>query len=444
MLDGGIFRKLCAIAVPICLSSILQQLFNASDTAVVGNFSSSQAMAAVGANAPVINVIVTLFTGLSIGSNVMLAGFIGSGKRDKVNEALHTSFSVALVSGFIMLALGQMIAKPVLTLLDTPSDVMGMAVTYLRIYFLGMPFLMIYDFGSAVLRSIGDTKRPLIYLTCSGLLNVCLNLFFVIVLHRNADGVAIATTISNGVSATLIFRALLKEKGMLHLDVRKLGIRPEYLKKILWIGGPAGLQGMIFSISNVVIQAAINKFGSTCIAGNSAALNFEYISYFVVNGFSQAAMTFISQNFAAKRFDRCRKTTRIAMLCAVGFCAMVAVSFFLLRHQLIVLFSPDPEVIRYAFIRMTFITLLEPMTASYEITGASLRGIGHSLAPALITLFGSCILRVIYISAMLNRFTDFRQVVVIYPITWTVTGSAVILLYFLVTRREYRGAKETA
>ena len=155
-------------------------------------------------------------------------------------------------------------------------------------------------------------------------------------------------------------------------------------------------------------------------------------------------MTFISQNFAAKRFDRCRKTTRIAMLCAVGFCAMVAVSFFLLRHQLIVLFSPDPEVIRYAFIRMTFITLLEPMTASYEITGASLRGIGHSLAPALITLFGSCILRVIYISAMLNRFTDFRQVVVIYPITWTVTGSAVILLYFLVTRREYRGAKETA
>ncbi len=441
MLSGGIFRKLCAIAVPICLSSILQQLFNASDTAVVGNFSSSQAMAAVGANAPVINVVVTFFTGLSIGSNVMLAGFIGSGKRDKVNDALHTSFMVALVSGFIMLALGQLIAKPVLTLLHTPSDVMPMAATYLRIYFLGMPFLMIYDFGSAVLRSIGDTKRPLMYLTCSGILNVCLNLFFVIVLHRNADGVAIATTISNGVSAALIFRALLNEKGMLHLDMRKLAIRPEYLKKILWIGGPAGLQGMIFSVSNVVIQTAINKFGSACIAGNSAALNFEYISYFVVNGFSQATMTFISQNFAAKHFDRCRKTTRIAMLCAVGFCAMVAVSFFLLRHQLIALFSPDPEVARYAFIRMTFITLLEPMTASYEITGASLRGIGHSLAPALITLFGSCILRVIYISVMLSRFTDFRQVVVIYPVTWIVTGSAVILLYFLITRKEYRRAR---
>ncbi|MGN0361296.1 MAG: MATE family efflux transporter [Bilifractor sp.] len=437
MLEGGIFHKLCAIAIPICLSSILQQLFNASDTAVVGNFASSQAMAAVGANAPVINVLVTLFTGLSIGSNVMLSGFIGSGKRDKVNEAMHTSFMVALISGFIMLALGQFIAKPVLGLLGTPSEVMGMAVAYLRIYFLGMPFLMIYDFGSAVLRSIGDTKRPLFYLTCSGILNVGLNLFFVIVLHRNADGVAIATTISNGVSASLIFRTLLKEKGMLHLDIRKLSIKGAYLKRILWIGGPAGLQGMIFSISNVVIQAAINKFGAACIAGNSAALNFEYISYFVVNGFSQAVMTFISQNFAAGKYDRCRRTTRIAMACAVGFCAIVAASFFLLRHQLIALFSPDPEVVYYAFIRMTFITLLEPMTASYEITGASLRGIGHSLAPALITLFGSCILRVIYISFMLNRFTDFRQVVVIYPITWAITGSAVTGLYFFVTHREY-------
>ena len=192
MLSGSIFRKLCAIAIPICLSSILQQLFNASDTAVVGNFSSSQAMAAVGTNAPVINVVVTFFSGLSIGSNVMLSSFIGSGNRDKVNEALHTSFMVALISGLLMLVLGQVIAQPVLTLLGTPADVMGMAVTYLRIYFLGMPFLMIYDFGSSILRAIGDTRRPLLYLTCSGILNVFLNLFFVIVLHRNADGVAIA------------------------------------------------------------------------------------------------------------------------------------------------------------------------------------------------------------------------------------------------------------
>jgi putative MATE family efflux protein len=437
MLSGSIFRKLCAIAIPICLSSILQQLFNASDTAVVGNFSSSQAMAAVGTNAPVINVIVTFFSGLSIGSNVMLSSFIGSGNRDKVNEALHTSFMVALISGLLMLVLGQVIAQPVLTLLGTPEDVMGMAVTYLRIYFLGMPFLMIYDFGSSILRAIGDTRRPLLYLTCSGILNVFLNLFFVIVLHRNADGVAIATTISNAVSAFLILRALIREKGMLHLELRHLQLKTPYLKKILWIGGPAGLQGMIFSVSNVVIQSAINHFGSACIAGNSAALNFEYISYFVVNGFAQAVMTFISQNYAAGNYVRCRKTTRTAMLCSVGFCAMVSVSFFLLKAPLLHLFSQQPDVLRYAYVRMTFITLLEPMTASYEITGASLRGIGHSMAPALITLFGCCGLRVAFIGAMLQRFTSFYQVVLIYPVTWIVTGSAIIAMYFIVTRKEY-------
>ena len=438
MLHGGIVKKLCLIAIPICLSSILQQLFNASDTAVVGNFASSQAMAAVGANAPVINVLVTFFSGLSIGSNVMLAHFIGKEARDEVNKALHTSFSVALISGLIMLCLGQLIAKPVLQLLGTPSDIIQMAVTYLRIYFLGMPFLMIYDFGSSILRSIGDTRRPLFYLTCSGILNVFLNLFFVIVLHRNADGVAIATTISNGLSAFLIVHALTREEGMLHLDLHHLTLRPAYLKRILWIGGPAGLQGMIFSISNVVIQAAINSFGSACVAGNAAALNFEYISYFMVNGFSQAAMTFISQNYAKGRYDRCRKTTRIAMATAVISCALVATTFFLFRYPLLHIFSNDPKVIRFAVIRMTFITVLEPLTATYEITGSSLRGIGHSLTPALLTLFGSCILRIIYIHARFGKFTSFSQVAVIYPISWILTGSMVIGLYFLVTGREYR------
>lgn len=438
MLEGGIFKKLCLIALPIALSSILQQLFNASDTAVVGNFSSSEAMAAVGSNAPVINMVVMLFTGLSIGSNVMLAGFIGAGKKDKVNDALHTSFMVALLSGFIMLAIGQLIAEPVLALLDTPEDVMPMAVTYLRIYFLGMPFLMIYDFGSAVLRSIGDTRRPLIFLTASGIINVFLNLFFVIVLGRNADGVAIATTISNGFSAFMIFRTLTHEEGMLHLDVRKLGIRGKYLKTILTIGGPAGLQGMIFSISNVVIQAAINSFGSACIAGNSAALNFEYICYFIVSGFAQASMTFISQNYAAGNFRRCRKTTRITFISAICFTAAVSVTFYLLRYPLISIFSHDPEVVCFAMVRMLYIALLEPMTALYEIPGASLRGIGHSLSPALLTLFGSCILRIIYINVNLGKFADFSQVVIIYPISWAITGAAVILLYFIVTRKVYR------
>ena len=438
MLHGGIFKKLLYITIPIFLMSTLQQLFNASDTAVVGNFSSSEAMAAVGSNAPVINMIVTFFTGLSVGSNVMLSHFIGKNEEEKVNDALHTSFSVALISGFIMLALGQIIAVPILRLLNTPSHILPMAQMYLRIYFLGMPFLMVYDFGSAVLRSIGDTRRPLYYLIISGSLNVVLNLFFVIVLGRNADGVAYATTISNGVSAFFILRTLIKEKGMLHIDLRRLSLKWKYVRRILWIGAPAGLQGMIFSISNVVIQAAINLFGSDCVAGNSAALNVEYICYFTVYAFCQALMTFISQNYAAGQYCRCRRTTRIAFFSAIGFTAILSVSAYILRYPILSFFTHDPAVLKFAVIRMLWIALLEPMTALYEVPGASLRGIGHSLMPTIITLLGSCILRLIYMNIMMHRFTAFYQVVMIYPISWAITGATMIILYFAVTKKAYR------
>ena len=438
MLHGGIFKKLLYITIPIFLMSTLQQLFNASDTAIVGNFSSSEAMAAVGSNAPVINMIVTFFTGLSIGSNVMLSHFIGRNEEEKVNDALHTSFSVALISGFIMLFLGQVIAVPILKLLNTPSHILPMAQMYLRIYFLGMPFLMIYDFGSAVLRSIGDTRRPLYFLIAAGVLNVLLNLFFVIVLGRNADGVAYATTISNGVSAFLTLRALIREKGMLHLDFRKLSFKWKYIRRILWIGAPAGLQGMIFSISNVVIQAAINLFGSDCVAGNSAALNIEYICYFMVNATCQALMTFVSQNYAAGNYDRCKRTTYIAFASAIGFTAILSFATYLLRFPIISLFTHDPNVMKYAMIRMLWIALLEPMTALYEVPGASLRGIGYSFIPTIITMLGCCGLRLLYIHAMLHQFTVFYQVVMIYPISWAVTGAAMIILYFIVTKHVYR------
>lgn len=441
MLHGPIFRKLLYITIPIFLMSTLQQLFNASDTAIVGHFSSAEAMAAVGSNAPVINMIVTFFTGLSVGSNVMLSHFIGKNEENSVNDALHTSFMVALISGFIMLFLGQVIAVPILQLLHTPSHVLPMAQAYLRIYFLGMPFLMVYDFGSAVLRSIGDTRRPLYYLLTAGLINVGLNLFFVVVLKRNADGVAIATTISNGVSAALILHALIKENGMLHLDLRRLSFKWNYVRRILWIGAPAGLQGMIFSISNVVIQAAINLFGSKCIAGNSAALNLEYICYFTVYAFCQALMTFVSQNYAAGTYERCRRTTRIAFISAIGFTAIISLGFFLLRHPLLMLFTHDSRVIHYAMIRMLFIALFEPMTALYEVPGASLRGIGRSIIPTIITMLGCCLLRIIYMHAMIKSFTAFYQVVIIYPISWAVTGAAMIIFYFIVIKRAYHVKK---
>lgn len=437
MLQGSIFKKLCIIAIPIALSNILQQLFNASDTAVVGHFSSSQAMAAVGSNAPIINMIVTFFTGLSIGANVVLARCIGAKEEDKANEVLHTSFVLALISGILMLSIGQLIAKPVLAMLDTPKDVIDMATLYLRIYFCGMPFLMIYDFGSAVLRSIGDTRRPLLFLIIAGLVNVCLNLFFVIVFHRSADGVALATTISNGLSSLLIIYTLVHEKGTLHLNFRKLGFNLEYIRDILWIGFPAGLQGLIFSVSNVVIQSSINHFGSACVAGNAAALNFEYICFFIVNGFAQATITFSSQNFAAKNFNRCRKTTRVAWCCAFGFTTLVSLIFFIFKGPLLSLFTNDPKVLYYANIRMLWICLLEALTSLYEISGGSLRGIGHSMEPTIFTLIGSCILRIIYISLFSAHFTNFAQVVIIYPISWILTAVCMNLYYLKVTKKEF-------
>lgn len=379
-----------------------------------------------------------LFTGLSIGSNVLIAGLVGAGKKERVNAAMHTGFSVALISGLIMLTVGCLIAKPILGLLDTPASIMPLAVSYLKLYFLGMPFLMIYDFGNAVLRAVDDTKRPLFCLMFSGMVNVVLNLILVIGFQMSSDGTAIATTIANAVSAALIYRLLVKETGMLHFDWKKLALNRTYLKRIIAIGGPAGLQGMIFSVSNIVIQAAINHFGAACVAGNSAGLNFEYISYFFVNGFAQATVTFISQNYAAHQYQRCRRIARVAMVSAILFTTIVSSAFYLFRYPLVDdIFSTNPAVVHYAIIRITFIALLEPLTATYEIAGGSLRGIGHSMAPAVITLVGCCILRVVYIAVMLPHFASFTQVALIYPVTWIITGTAVMLLYEAVTRKAY-------
>ncbi|SFK51031.1 putative efflux protein, MATE family [Lachnospiraceae bacterium KH1T2] len=437
MLEGSIFDKLCMVAIPLALSSILQQLFNAADVAVVGKFSTSAAMAAVGSNAPVINIIVSLFTGLSVGANVVIADFIGKDKKERVSDAVHTSVLLSLISGVIVLFIGIAAARPILEALSTPTDVLELAVEYLRFYFIGMPFLMIYNFGSAILRSVGDSKRPLYCLAVSGIINIFLNLFFVIYCDMSAAGVGLATTISNGFGAYMIIKILREEQGVLHLDMRKLRIDKECLIKTIKIGGPAGLQGTIFSFSNTVIQAAINFFGAACIAGNSAALNFEYISYFVVNGFAQSCMTFVSQNYAAGNFERCKKIFRIAMFSAVGFCAIVAGTFTFFREQLLHLFTSDEEVIRYGIVRTFCIAMLEPMTASYEISGASLRGIGHSMLPAVISMIGCCGVRLVYIYFTFGKWTSFAQVACVYPLTWVVTGAATLIAYIVIAKKVY-------
>lgn len=303
MLNGSIWDKLLLFALPLAASSILQQLFNAADVAVVGNFAGGEALAAVGANGSVINLLVNLFVGLSIGTNVVVASFIGQKDDKRTNQAVHTSILLSMISGLVLLVVGILFARPILELMSTPEDIIDLATLYLQIYFAGMPFIMLYNFTSAILRSKGDTKRPLLSLLVSGVINVILNLFFVIVCHMSVEGVAIATVISNIISSLMLIYFLMHETDALKVELKKLCIHKDILLKVAKIGVPAGLQSTVFSISNVIIQTALNALGSAAVAASAAALNYEYFTYFVISAFSQAAVTFIGQNYAAKKIS---------------------------------------------------------------------------------------------------------------------------------------------
>ena len=327
MLHGSLLNKILLFSLPLAASSILQQLFNSVDVAVVGKFASDQALAAVGSNASVISLMINLFVGISVGANVVIANYIGQKDERGIKSAVHTTSVIALVSGCLLLVVGLLIARPILEAMDTPDDVIDLAVLYLRIYFLGMPFFMIYNFGASILRSMGDTKRPLYCLVAAGMINTVLNLLLVIVFKMSVAGVAIGTVIANMFSAGVVIYILRHEKGPFKLDIKHLQIARPELRKVLQIGIPAGIQGMVFSIANIFIQAAVNRFGSAAIAGSAAALTYEYYCYFVVSAFSQAAVTFISQNYGAGQIERCKKIFRLTMLLSVVCCGLLNVLF---------------------------------------------------------------------------------------------------------------------
>lgn len=437
MLNGPLAGKIFRFALPVAAASILQQLFNSADLAVVGRFDSSTAMAAVGSNAALINLLVSLFSGLSLGGTVTVANLIGSGKRQKISEAVHTSITLAAVSGLIVCVIGETLAPVLLKLMNTPDEVMRLATLYLRIFFLSMPLFLVYDFGASILRAKGDSTRPLYALTASGLINVGLNLLFVVGFHMGVAGVAIATDISNFVSAAIVVHFLRHEEETFRLSLKKLGIRKEYFKRIVMIGAPAGIQGMVFSLSNVVIQAAINGFGPNAIAGNTAGQNFEYMCYFVVFGFAQAATTFTSQNFAAGKTERCRKIYSRALLMAVVSTLTVALIFYFGRGLFLRIFTTDPDVSRYAVIRLMFVCLFEELTAVYEIPGGCLRGMNHSFTPAVITILGSCVLRLVWIATFFQIHHTLPFLLIVYPVSWVVTGTAMNLMYFRIRKKEF-------
>lgn len=434
MLHGPLFMKIIMFTLPLAASSILQQLFNSVDVAVVGRFASSQALAAVGSNGPVISLLINLFMGVSMGANVIISNHIGQDDRQSIRDAISTVGLVAVVSGLAMMVVGVLVARPILTMMDTPADVLDMAVMYLRIYFLGIPFFMIFDFGSAILRSMGDTKRPLYILVVAGIVNTILNLIFVIVFHMSVAGVAIATSIANAVSAGLIIYLLLHEKEPYRLRPNKLYIKWKELKRMLQIGVPAGLQGMVFSISNVLLQASINGYGSDAIAGSAAALNFEYYCYFIIGAFNGAIISFTGQNYGAGHNDRVRRIFAICLGMGLLGCAMLNWFFIWQQDFFLGLFTDSPSVIAFGKMRMHIALALQWIAALYEIPGSALRGMGKSMEPTLITVFGTCLLRIAWIFAIMPNWHGFDHLLAVYPVSWIITAIMMLALYFWRTR----------
>lgn len=438
MLSGSLFRKIMLFAMPLIASGVLQQSFNAIDIAIIGRFSTHQALAAVGSNGPVINILINLFIGISIGANVVISNYIGRKNNESIRKSISTVSGIALFSGVFLLFLGFFMARPILELMNTPSDVIDLATRYLKIYFLGMPFMMIYNFGAAIMRSMGDTKRPFYSLVIAGIANTLLNLLLVIKFGMDVEGVAIATVVANFINAAFIIYWLRRESEPFTLVVSKMNINYGEMRKMLQIGIPAGLQGMVFSVANTFIQSAINNYGSDAIAGSSAALNYEVYCYFIMTAFCQAAVAFISQNYGAGLYDRCRRIFRLCMLMSIVCCGAANIIIAFNAEFFIGIFSTNPEVIAYGTTRIHCILLLQFLASSYEISGSALRGLGYSMTPTILTIFGTCVLRLIWIYTVCSDNNNFEMLLYIYPITWIITGSAVYIAYRRISKRVFQ------
>ena len=445
MLNGGLLGKIIIFSLPLVASGILQQSFNAIDVVVVGRYCSHQAMAAVGGNGPIINIIINLFIGVSIGANVVVANYIGRHNSDGIRKAVATVGALALISGLALTAIGVVAVRPILELMNTPADVIDLAAEYLTIFFLGMPFLMAYNFGAAVLRSMGDTRRPFYSLVAAGVLNAVLNIILVVWFDMGVTGVAIATVAGYAINALLIVYWLMGEEEPMKLQLRTIKIYGSEMKKMLRIGIPAGLQGMVFSIANIFIVAAINGYGSAAIAGSAAALNFELYCYFIMVAFCQAAVAFISQNYGAGKYDRCRRAFLYCMIMSVvcvGLCNLLIV---LNGRWFISLFSSDPSVINYGLERLQYVLIFQFLASSYEISGAALRGLGYSMTPTLLVVFGTCVIRLGWVYYLGSRAgSTYLELISIYPITWVITGVLVLTAYLLISHRLYKGKDSSA
>lgn len=435
MLHGTIGRKTLIFALPLAVTGILQQLFNAADIAVIGQFCGKKAMAAVGSNSPVVGLMVTCFIGISLGANVVISRYTGRGDKKSITRGVHTSIIMALIFGICVTVIGELAAAPLLHLLSVPDEIMDMALTYLRIYMLGMPVIFLYNFESAIFRSQGDTRTPLICLTVSGLVNVALNLFFVLVVGMNVGGVATATVIANAVSSGMLFYFLSRSSGLIRISRANFHLDRKIVAEVLKIGLPAGIQGMVFSLSNLCVQYAINSLGSDVIAASAAAFNIEILAFYVLNSFGQASTTFVGQNFGAENFERCRRIIRICLLQDMIFTAAISGLILLFGQPLLSIFNGDPTVISVGFVRLKYILPAEVINVVMEIISGSMRGYGRSLTPAIVTLVGVCGTRITWVWTVFPKAPTFEHLIAVYPVSWAVTAAALCAAYFLFKKR---------
>ena len=459
MLEGPMLLNILLIALPLAATSILQMLFNAADVAVVGRFAGSLALAAVGANTTNINLFVNFITGIAVGANVLISSYIGRDEKKEVASAVNSIMSLALVSGIFMIGIGFLASRPLLLLTSCPENVFDQALLYLRLYMVGMPFIILFNFGSAILRSIGDTRRPLMALIFSGIFNVILNIILVVVCHMDVAGVAIATVVSNIISAGIVVGILLQEDSIIRWNILSpppcnpsiadeeetasdladiqeknvtpshkpaLSIKPHHLKEILYVGGPSGLQGSLFSISNLVLQTGINSLGASAIAGSSTALNYEYVTYYIILSFASTAVTYASQNHAAGKKDRCRRVYILCVLTGMLITACFSGIFILNESSLLRLFTTDAAVLAFASIRMHHVVLLEAFTGPFEISAGTLRGIGKSISPSVVSILGACVFRIFWMQTVFRTYHTFATIMNVYIVSWLLMGSILV------------------
>lgn len=447
MTSGPILPKLLMFSIPLILSSILQLLFNAADVIVVGQFAGKEALAAVGSTGSLVNLLVNLFVGLSVGSNVAAATYYGAGKKDLIHKTVHTSVLLSFISGIILTVVGVCFTKYFLRWMKSPENVIGLSTLYLRIYFAGITATMVYNFGSALLRAKGDTLRPLFILLIAGVINFLLNLLFVIVFSMSVAGVALATVISQCLAAGAVIFFLVKEKGDFNLDLRKLGIDKTVLLKILNVGVPAGVQGILFSFSNVIIQSAINGFGDIEVAGSSASASVEGFVWTTMNGFAQGALTFVSQNYGAGKIERIKKSVITAELTAATAGLILGNLVVLFGKQILSFYTKDTTVIDAAYVRLQFICCPYLLCGIMDTMASSIRGIGHSLVPTLDTLVGACLSRILWIMTVFTipRFHTPQMIFITYPLSWILTFTVLLgcfIFFYSRLKKSYSSQKE--